>query len=83
MLNTAFTSDKKTTALHSHSRLTHQHQPIPQPKQGSRLSYIDNRGFSSSPSNVYFPRHAWQQQNSSDLPVKFRRTNLVNTKRFQ
>jgi hypothetical protein len=83
MFNTAFTSEKKTIAVHCQSRLTHQDQPIPQPQQGSRLSYIDNRGFSSSPSSVYLPRHAWQRQSSSDLPEKFRRTNEVNAKRLQ
>jgi hypothetical protein len=39
------------------NRLPHQHHPIPQPKKGSRLSNIDNLGFSSSPSSAYFPRH--------------------------
>jgi len=83
MFNTAFTSEKKTIAVHCQSRLTHHDQPIPQPQQGGRLSYIDNRGFSSSPSSVYLPRHAWQQQNSSGLPVKFRRTNEFNAKWLQ
>lgn len=74
-LNKACNPEKKRNWRH---RLTHQDQPIPQPKQGSRLSNIDNRGFSSSLSSVYFPRHAWQRQNSSDLPVKFKSTTKVN-----
>ena len=78
-----FTAKADFFTTNCQSRLTHQDQPIPQPQQGGRLSYIDNCGFSSSPSSVYLPRHAWQRQSSSDLPEKFRRTNEVNAKRLQ
>jgi hypothetical protein len=57
------------TAVVKHTYVDH---PIPQPQQGSRLSKIANRGFSSSLSSAYLPAHPSQWQNSSECAMQIK-----------